>query len=248
MIESHRFSHLIPSPCPPEPDSSSALFLGLDGTLLDLAPTPSKVLVPDDLTRDLAAASVVLGGAVAVFSGRSLADADALLSPLRLPGGAEHGAVLRLPDGRCDEIAETIPGHWIDALKVASASRAGTLLELKTHSVTIHFRRAAHEEGFFRKVCSDLVAERPGEFEVVTVRMALEVRPRSASKSRAIERLMMQPPFSERRPLFIGDKYGDTDGFRSVEVLGGQGLDVFGRFGGRPREVRRWLKRLSAPC
>lgn len=246
MIESHRFSHLIPKPCPPEPDTGLAVFLGLDGTLLDLAPAPNKVVVPDNLKRDLAAASVALGGAMAIFSGRSLADVDSLLSPLRFPGGGEHGAILRMPDGRCDEIGETIPREWIDALTYASGSRAGTTVEVKKHSVTMHFRRAAHEESFFHKMCCDLVAERANEFEVVVARMAIEVRPRTASKARAIRRLMMQPPFSERRAIFIGDNFGDADGFRSVESLGGEGLDVFARFGGRPKEVRGWLKRLGA--
>src|SRR5262245_16274802 len=57
---------------PPQPEANWALFLDLDGTLLDIAPAPDRVVVPGDLVNDLAAASVALGGAVAIVSGRRL--------------------------------------------------------------------------------------------------------------------------------------------------------------------------------
>lgn len=244
MVRPYSFS--IPTPCPPSPNSHCALFLALDGTLIDFASTPSKAVVSDELKSDLAAASVALGGAIAIFSGRKLSEMDALLSPLKFPGGAEHGAVVRSSNGSCDEVAETIPAAWIDPLRTATAGCAGSFLEIKSHSVTVHFRRAAHHENFFRQLCLDLIGNQAGDFEILSARMAIEIRPRSASKSRAINSLMAHAPFSDRRPVFIGDKSGDSDGLHSVEALGGQALDMFDRFGGRPSEVRRWLKRLSA--
>lgn len=55
---------------------------------------------PPGLLDSLATLSGSLGGALAIVSGRSLADLDRLLAPMRPAVAAEHGAVLRLADGR----------------------------------------------------------------------------------------------------------------------------------------------------
>src|SRR5665213_1316643 len=72
-----------------------ALFLDVDGTLLDLAPRPNAVVVPPSLVTDLAAAEKTLGGALALVSGRPIEDLDRLFSPLRLRASGVHGAETR---------------------------------------------------------------------------------------------------------------------------------------------------------
>src|SRR5215470_7413324 len=94
---------------PPAPKADWALFLDVDGTLLDIAATPDAVVVPDGLVDSLAAASSALGGALAIASGRLLAEIDHLLEPLKLPAAGEHGAIIRLPDGLYDELDCKIP-------------------------------------------------------------------------------------------------------------------------------------------
>ena len=219
--------------------------MDLDGTLLDIAATPDRVIVPPDLVSDLAAASVALGGAQAIVSGRMLSEVDALLAPLKLPGGGEHGAVIRLPNGQRDEVDARVPAEWIDALVEASAKKAGILIERKTHSVVAHYRRAAHHEDFCKQICFELISGREGDFEVLHGKMAVEVRPRTVTKARPVHRLMMLEPFSGRHPVFVGDDVTDRDGFRAAAALGGEGADVFERFAGRPREVRQRLKSIA---
>ena len=238
-------SRLRPIPRLPEPQAGWALFMDLDGTLLDIAAAPDRVVVPPDLIRDLAAASTALGGALAVVSGRMLSEIDALLSPLRLPAGGEHGAVLRLPDGRREEVDARVPSEWIDALIDAADNTAGILIERKIHSVVAHYRRAAHHEDFCRQLCLQLIAGREDTFEALQCKMAIEIRPRAITKARPVERLMKLEPFAGRRPVFVGDDVTDEDGFRAAIALGGEGHDVMLRFGGSPRLVRAWLKSIG---
>lgn len=230
---------------PPMPSSKWALFLDLDGTLLDLAPTPDQVVVPASLVRDLAGAHSVLEGALAIVSGRMLSEVDDLLRPLRLTAAGEHGAVIRLPNGERDEVEPKIPEHWVDALEIAAGSERGVLVERKGHTVVAHYRCAPRAEDFCRRLCEALIDGHESEFEVLQCQMAVEIRPRAVTKARAVETLMGVPPFLGRRPIFVGDDITDEDGFRAVTELGGEGLDVLLRFGGSPSVVRSWLRLLS---
>jgi len=246
MMDTFFAPRLVQVAAPPQPKVNWALFLDLDGTLLDIAPAPDRVVVPPDLVRDLGAASAALGGALALVSGRMLSEVDSLLSPLRLPGAGEHGADIRLPNGQRDEVDAKVPPDWVDALIAAAADKQGTLIERKTHSVVAHYRRAPKCEGFFYETCLRLVAGREAEFEILAGKMMFEIRPRTVTKARPVERLMALEPFRGRRPVFVGDDVTDEDGFRAVASFGGEALDVFTRFAGKPAEVRHWLKSVAS--
>src|ERR1700704_2048301 len=75
--------------------SQSAILLDIDGTLLDLAPTPREVWVPPGLSRTLNRLLVRTSGAVALVSGRSLNDIDLIFAPDEFPGVGGHGAKMR---------------------------------------------------------------------------------------------------------------------------------------------------------
>jgi trehalose 6-phosphate phosphatase len=231
---------MFPVANPPQPRTDWALFLDLDGTLLDLAPTPDAVTVPSDLVETLRRASAALNGALAIVSGRLMSEMDALLSPLRLPGGAEHGAVVRMPDGLLDEIDATIPFEWVQALIDAARVMPGVLIERKTHSVVAHFRRAPQRAAELREIARSLVRSRTG-FSILEAKMAVEIRVTGVTKARAVDRLMTAAPFAGRTAVFVGDDITDIDGFRAAERMNGMGLGVFERFAGRPSEVRHWL-------
>src|ERR1700723_119251 len=80
-------------------DASVALFLDVDGTLLDLAARPDDVVTPAGLVTTLAGAERKLAGALALISGRSIHDVDHLFAPLRLRVSGVHGAEVRFdPD------------------------------------------------------------------------------------------------------------------------------------------------------
>lgn len=230
---------------PPRPGRNWALFLDLDGTLLDIAATPASVTVPPDLVSDLQGAARALNGAVAIVSGRALADIDRLLQPLRLAGGSEHGAVVRLPDGTQEQIGTPVPRNWVEAFMELQEMRPGILTEVKPHNVVAHFRNAPDQAAEVMRLARQLVARAPHEFEVMEAKMALEIRPRAVTKARPVHRLMAMAPFAGRLPVFVGDDVTDEDGFEAALAHGGLGLNVAVRFNGRPQDVRDWLKRVA---
>jgi len=231
----------------PEVERHWALFLDLDGTLLDIAAAPDKVVMPARLIDALAGVSVALDGALAVVSGRKLRNIDRLLSPLRLPVAAEHGAVIRRPSSRIDKLpARRRPSKtWIKQLRQAVIGWDGVLIEEKTYSVALHYRLAPHRKGAVRKLAMSLVRAAPNRFELLAAKQAFEVRPKGTTKARAVEVLMEQPPFRGRQPVFVGDDVTDEDGIEIAHQLGGLGLNVASAFGGQPRAVRDWLKRAA---
>jgi trehalose 6-phosphate phosphatase len=228
---------------PPTPRPDWALFLDIDGTLIDIAPTPDAVEVPETLAPALAAASAQLGGALAIVSGRSLIEIDRLMAPLRLPCVGEHGAVIRYPDGAVDraDASRAVPAAWRARLREATGDWDGVLVEEKVFSVAVHYRLAPPREQEVRALVDAVVAESAADFEVLPASMAFEIRRRGLTKALAVETFMAQPPFAGRVPVFVGDDVTDEDGFRAARAMGGLGLHVKQVFGGQPSEVRRWL-------
>ena len=74
----------------------TALLLDIDGTLLDLAPTPREVWVPPGLAKTLNGCIERTSGALALVSGRSLNDIDLIFAPEQFPAVGGHGAEMRL--------------------------------------------------------------------------------------------------------------------------------------------------------
>ncbi|MDR3408137.1 MAG: trehalose-phosphatase [Methylovirgula sp.] len=229
----------------PAPARNWALFLDLDGTLLDIAATPSSVVMPPTLVRDLQGAARALNGALAIVSGRALGEIDRLLHPLRLAGGSEHGAVIRLPDGTQDQTCVPVPPGWVQAFIELQRACPGVLIEAKPHNLVAHFRHAPAATTQVRRLAEALLTREPDAFELLEAKMAIEIRPRAATKARPVHRLMELTPFAGRYPVFVGDDVTDEDGFAAARAHGGLALDVATYFGGEPQDVRHWLKRVA---
>jgi trehalose 6-phosphate phosphatase len=229
----------------PAPDPNWALFLDIDGTLLDIAPTPDTVHVPQSLPQVLARASAWLGGALAVVSGRPFEQIDRLLAPLRLPGGAGHGSAIRMPDGKIENASESfaVPADWKTLLHHAVKLWPGVVVEEKARCVTVHYRGAPERKADVEYLVTKLAARDADNYEVLPARMAFEIRHRTLTKAVIVRSLMRHAPFQGRVPVFVGDDVTDHDGFRAVEEKGGIALDVALAFDGRPAAVRAWLER-----
>src|SRR5438552_4896477 len=99
---------------PPDLLADCALFLDIDGTLIELAPTPEHVMIDDDIARLLPALGRHLGGAVALITGRTIRDADKLFPGLGLPVAGQHGLERRSADGVLHTHGEGPPGYgWL---------------------------------------------------------------------------------------------------------------------------------------
>lgn len=230
------------------PRPNWALFLDIDGTLLDIAPRPEAVEVPKSLAPTLAKASRWLGGALALASGRSLAEIDHLMAPLRPPCLAEHGAIIRFSDGATSVVGPdcAVPQRWRIELHAAVRDWPGVLVEDKAYGLAVHFRLAPDREADVLDLVEAAVAQNPAAFEILPARMAFEIRHRGLSKAAAVERFMPRAPFAGRIPVFVGDDVTDEDGFRAAKAMGGLALNVKDAFGGEPARVRRWLETFSA--
>lgn len=227
----------------PEWRDDWALFLDVDGTILEIAATPEAVQVPPLAVPAIAAASARLGGAVALVSGRSIADLDRLFSPLRLPAAGSHGAQRRTAEGVVIErhdAAQLEPARELLARFVEA--HAGLLLEDKRDALALHYRLAPALEPAARRVVAEAAAAVGPAFHVQEGKMVLEIKARATSKGRAIEQFMEERPFAGRQPVFVGDDLTDEDGFAVVNRLGGHSIAV-----GVAREtLARWHLRDAA--
>jgi len=228
----------------PAIEGNWALFLDLDGTLLDIAPRPDAVVVPPGLVTTLQGLAQRLDGALAIVTGRGRVVADALLAPLRLPGGFGHGAELRDAAGRMrgDDTIPPLPAHWPARLAAEAAAWPGVILECKPHGIALHHRAAPQFRDATRDALLALLRGHDDTFALLPAHMAFEIRPRAATKARAVHALMQALPFRGRRPVFVGDDITDEDGMAAACDLGGIGLHVGRDFRGGPSEVRAWLE------
>ncbi len=218
-----------------------ALLLDLDGTLIDFAPTPDAVLVPPGLPQTLTTLRDRLGGALAIITGRPIAEVDALLPGIAHAVAGEHGGAVRAaPDAALERPAfPPIPEAWLTRARMVIGAHPGTILERKTNGVALHFRKRPIAGPALRDLAERLVAALPSH-AVLAGNMVWEVRPRGIDKGRALAALMQRPPFAGRIPLFVGDDATDEDAIRAARDLGGIGLRVDAVFGA-PQGVRDWL-------
>jgi len=204
-----------------------ALFLDIDGTLLDLAETPDGIAVPPDLPGQLDALSAKLGGALALVTGRGLAYADRLFAPLRFPIAGLHGAERRAPDGSVTAATETAAFQALKAdLTRQTAAWPGVLIEDKGAAVAVHYRQAPEREIDLQPLMQQALDRAGPDWHMQHGKMVIEIRPSSADKGHAVEAFLAQAPFKGRRPIAIGDDVTDEAMFRAINPLGGLSIRV----------------------
>ncbi len=214
---------------PPAPGNSAlALFLDLDGTLVELGPDPAAVKADAALQRLLAAASRALSGALAVVSGRTVASLDQVLSPLVLPAAGIHGLEYRRLPGQAPQRADSseLPADIRGELDELASAHPGLLIEHKGESAAVHYRRAPELESLVNAKL-EAAQERLGKaFSIQMGKMVSELKPSGASKGDAVKRFMQSQPFAGRLPVFVGDDATDEFGFDAVNAAGGWSIRV----------------------
>ncbi|HWP10199.1 MAG TPA: trehalose-phosphatase [Ramlibacter sp.] len=204
---------------------SCALFLDFDGTLVDLAPQPEAVIVPSELGNTLDALNKYLGGAIALISGRPIAQIDAFLHPLRLPVAGVHGTERRAFDGAVS-LLSTHPLRIVeDAALTLAAQDPRLRVENKRGSLALHYRQAPELEPQCLQAMQHAVEQSPG-LTLLRGKMVVEAKPGGASKGHAIEAFLHEPPFAGRMPVFVGDDFTDEVGFSTVQRMRGLGVKV----------------------
>ncbi len=206
-------------------DARSALFLDFDGTLVDLAERPENVSASAGLLDTLAALRDGLGGALAIVSGRPIAQLDHFLSPLKLAAAGVHGAERRAVDGTLTQ-AEVPSLERVEAAAVAlQKQHPALLIERKRGSLALHYRAEPALAQACIAAMQDAVAASDG-LVLLPGKMVLEAKAASIGKGIAIAALLTQAPFAGRKPIFIGDDVTDEAGFHAVQAHGGFGIKV----------------------
>lgn len=240
-----------------------ALFLDVDGTLLDIAPTPEDVVVDAGLPGLLARLRDALQGAVALVSGRPIATLDRLFAPHCFAAAGVHGIERRDAAGRCHFM-----GLAPDALDPArlllrefAGAHPGLRLEDKGRSLALHWRQAPALAAEALAAAHRALEASPSEFHLQEGRCVIEIKSRAATKGTAVEQFLEEPPFKDRLPVMLGDDVTDEDGFALIEARGGLAIEVGGaharggvagararnrRWLADPRAVQTWLSGLAA--
>jgi trehalose 6-phosphate phosphatase len=204
-----------------------ALFLDIDGTLLDLAATPDAIQVPLSLPADLDAVSARLGGALALVTGRSLPFADGLFAPFRFPIAGLHGAEFRGADGATSVVSAT---PAFAALKQRLVEQTvwmeGVLIEDKGAAVAAHYRLAPAYDTALERIMRDFAEEAGCAWVLQPGKMVFEIRPSRADKGEAVASYLEQPAFAGRLPIAIGDDLTDESMFALANARGGQSIRV----------------------
>ena len=233
-------------PDAPRLPERAALLLDLDGTLLDIAPTPDAVVVEPGLPEHLLALRRRLGSALAIVTGRPVEQVEALLPGVAYAVAGEHGGAIRhAPDEPIERaILAALPPEWVTQAETLVAAHPGTLLERKARGFALHYRLAP-EAGAAMEAGLRAILGAQQTHRVLPALMAFEVKPKGADKATAVAALMARAPFAGRAPVYIGDDVTDEDGMRAARALGGLGWRVQEVFGDAVG-VRRWLAGLAA--
>lgn len=202
-----------------------APFLDIDGTLLDIAAHPDDVFVPPALIACLERLAERCGS-LALVTGRSLDQVDALFGAGRFDCAANHGAVVRI-GGMVRDLAGGRPvGPIVAFLEPAIAGHGGVFLEEKGHSVAVHYRAAPGTEPLLIKAAYDAIRGEADAWRIVLGKAVVEIAPRGTTKGTAIEYLLGHPVHGGRRPFFAGDDITDEDAFAAVARHDGMGVLV----------------------
>ena len=231
-----------------------AILLDIDGTILDLAPSPRQVWVPAGLRPILSCLAELTDGALALVSGRPINDIDLIFSPLQFAAIGVHGAEMR-NSANAELQVRVAPLNKMLKRRLATVAELGPgiLVEDKGYSLALHYRLAPDRAEAVRAAVDAICAQAPANsVEILPGKLVLEIKPAGINKAVAVQDLMTRAPFAGRNPIFIGDDTTDEPVFGILAQFGGLGFSVGrivaavnGHFD-KPDTVRSWLARIAA--
>lgn len=200
-----------------------AIITDLDGTISPIVGAPERAVVLPSCREALRRLSSVLP-LVACLSGRRAADAATRIGVPSVIYVGNHG-LERLRDGRLE--TDTRAEAWVPVLdrladRIQSRLPAGTVLEAKGVSFTVHFRNAAEPDvagNTVADVVRQAVAEARVPLRVRHGRMVIEVLPDvPVHKGTAVAALLLATRVGG--VVSFGDDRTDLDVFHAVHQWG----------------------------
>ncbi len=210
-----------------------ALFLDLDGTLVDIAARPEDVVAGEALRHLLRTLSVRMDGAVALLTGRTIESAEAVLGGAINTIAGLHGFECRI-GGQIVRAGEDVAAVRLaleEAQQLVSSGALQARIEDKGAALALHCRETPDQCSAVRRFAETL-AEKHG-LAVLEGKMVVELTLGVRTKGDALVALLREPSFSGRTPISVGDDLTDEDAFEAASAHGGYGVFV-----GAPRPTR----------
>lgn len=241
---------------PPLDPNVSALFLDIDGSIVEICARPHEVGPDAALTSILEHLGALMGGRVAVLTGRTVDDADRILESRVVSVAAVHGLVRRMPDSSITNT--TVPAQLLEAKRLLLAfaqAQPGLIVEDKGPSIAVHYRQKQHAESVVR-AATERIAQAAGML-VQAGSMVSEVRAPGPDKGASLKDFMDVTPFAGFMPVMVGDDLTDEHAFVAAEESGGYGILVGASRASAARyrlpsvaAVRAWLAAgtIGSPC
>ncbi|WP_158543457.1 trehalose-phosphatase [Dyella solisilvae] len=233
-------------------DDRWAMFLDVDGTLIDFADRPEQVCVDARLRELLDDLYATLDGALALVSGRSLDDLDDLFSHPPWAMAGLHGLELRCADGRYRGVHIGAARRSLvrDIAGNIAASLPGVSLEDKGMAMALHCRTAPRQFVALRERVEAMLPELAG-YEMQAGNLVVELKPEGMDKGKVVASLLAGWPFSGRLPVYVGDDLTDEHGFATANLECGLSVRVGVREPSlahfslpEPAAARAWLFRV----
>ena len=203
-----------------------ALFLDVDGTLLEFCNNPDDVCPGVELNLILKSLSSLLKGALALVTGRRVLEIDRIFHPLQLPIGGQHGLEHRDAEGNFKLVKSLeFPENIRSQIQCFGEIYPECAIEDKSLTMAIHYRRAPKLEEKVLKFVNKLI-EGEKHFHAIRGNMVIEIKPLGVDKGQSIALFMENEPFVDKLPIFIGDDVTDEDGFRYINANNGISIKV----------------------
>lgn len=242
----------LPAPPLPVPHEAWALFLDVDGSLIDFADRPERVHVSKTLIGLLSQLHASLGGALALVSGRPIEDLRHLFGAPPWAMAGVHGLQLRHADGarRDIELDHAEQQRLRRATHSLAAQVPQIMVEDKGIAVALHDHSGDPGMLALREASEALLIELP-DYELQLGHRVIEIKPAGMDKGQAVAELLARPPFQGRMPVYVGDDFTDEHGFATANLENGISIRVGQRepslaqytLSG-PAAVQAWLARV----
>lgn len=204
-----------------------ALFLDFDGTLVAIADRPDDVRLDPETLVALTDLKVLLGGALAIITGRDIASVDHFLAPLNLSMAGVHGLMRRDAQGRTwmSNFDAGLPAAIEQAVSPLLQKYPGLRVERKYGAVAVHYRDHPELEQVSIEALENALCGLK-ETEIKRGKMVVEVKAAGGNKGAAVADFLKEEPFAGRRAVFAGDDVTDEDAFAVVNARGGISIKV----------------------
>lgn len=243
----HPTPHFREAP-PPLDVRGHALFLDLDGTLVEIQERPHAVTAGDELRDLLQRLSDRMNGAVALVTGRTVEDASRILKGSLQTVAGVHGFEMQQGGALFRDIAELSPitAASEDLRALIQEQTLTALIEDKRASLALHYRHAPETEAHVQQVAAEIAAKRG--LRVLQGKMVVELVAGGRTKGDAVNAFMAEAPFAGRLPVVLGDDLTDEDAFIAADDVEGFGVligaprETAAKYGlAGPAEVFNWL-------